>query len=100
MKRHNSMLPPNLENSIKYYVERSKKQSKFIEYIRETEYDENGNEIHYKTFYGLEFWFEYDAGGNMIHSKDYADNETRYEYTFYPDGKVKTKKEYKRYKDI
>ena len=33
------------------------------------EYDEQGNNIHYKISYGFEYWYEYDAKGNMIHSK-------------------------------
>jgi len=34
------------------------------------EYDEKGNEIHYKDSDGLEEWYEYDEKGNKTHYKD------------------------------
>ena len=52
------------------------------------EYDEQGNIIHFKTFYDYESWYEYDAEGNMIHYKDSDGDEKWYEYEFYPSGKV------------
>ena len=35
-----------------------------------TEFDENGNKIHYKETDGYESWFEYDEDGNLIHYKN------------------------------
>ncbi|MBP5577316.1 MAG: hypothetical protein J6X67_11235, partial [Treponema sp.] len=64
------------------------------------EYDQNGKLIH--EFYKrtseqstyLEIWYEYDSNGNKTHEK-YSDmSDTWYEYTFYPDGKIKSKKGY------
>ena len=35
-----------------------------------SEYDQNGNEIHYKNSNGYEEWYEYDQNWNEIHYKD------------------------------
>ena len=82
------------------------------------EYDEQGNIIHFKTFYDYESWYEYDAKGNKIHSKyssgnegwheydadgnkihsKYSDgSEYWYEYEFHPSGKIFKKIIYKRF---
>jgi YD repeat-containing protein len=58
------------------------------------EYDSNGNEIHYKSSDGCEWWYEYDSKGNQIHYKTSKGYECWYEYTFYPNGNVKTEKAY------
>ena len=52
------------------------------------EYDAKGNMIYSKDSNGYEGWYEYDAKGNMIHSKDSDGDEKWYEYEFYPSGKV------------
>ena len=54
------------------------KDSDGYEYWKE--YDSNGNEIHYKTSNGKEEWYEYDSNGNPIHYKDNKGNEEWYEY--------------------
>ena len=35
------------------------------------EFDEQGNEIHFKMSSGFEYWYEYDTDGNEIHFKLY-----------------------------
>ena len=57
-------------------------------------YDSNGNQIYYKTSKGSESWSEYDSYGNTIYYKTIFDSvcmENWIEYTYYPDGKIKTK---------
>ena len=44
------------------------------------EYDENGNEIHFKDSAGSESWSEYDKNGNKIHYKDSNGYERWSEY--------------------
>ena len=44
------------------------------------EYDENGNEIHYKDIDGDEQWYDYDKGGNLIHRKNSNGYEAWWEY--------------------
>ena len=34
------------------------------------EYDENGNETHYKNSDGYEKWYDYDEKGNVAHCKN------------------------------
>ena len=59
------------------------------------EYDANGNNVYSKNIYGDETWFEYDANGKLIHSKFSDVKEVWYEYdtkgnkihTKYSDGK-------------
>ena len=58
------------------------------------EYDSNGNLIHYKNSDGKEEWNEYDSNGNQIHYKDSDGEEYWHEYTYWKNGKVKTKTEY------
>ena len=41
------------------------------------EYNNKGNEIHYKTSSGYEMWKKYDSRGNIIYSKDSSGNEWR-----------------------
>ncbi len=41
------------------------------------EYDTNGNLIHYKKHNGYEEWKEYDTNGNLIHHKDSSGGEWR-----------------------
>ena len=68
------------------------KSSDFVEYWKE--YDSNGNLIHSKYSYSWEEWSEYDSNGNLIHYK-YSDGKERWrEYTYWKNGKVKTKTEY------
>lgn len=45
-----------------------------------TEYDINGNIIHYKNSDGYEWWKEYDTNGNEIHYKDSDGDEWWSEY--------------------
>ena len=58
------------------------------------EYDRNGNKIHSKDSDGKEKWYEYDGNGNRIHYKDSSGEEYWHEYTYWKNGKVKTKTEY------
>ena len=48
------------------------------------DYNEQGNEIHFKYSDGYEGWSEYDEKGNLILSKDSDGFETWYEYEYYP----------------
>ena len=52
----------------------------FYDYEAWYEYDAQGNEIHYKNSDGHEIWNEYDAEGNNIHYKNSNGYEERYEY--------------------
>ncbi len=49
-------------------------------YERWLEYDQNGNEIHYKDSNGTERWNEYDQNGKLIHYKDSNGTERWWEY--------------------
>ena len=64
----------------KYYKNFPGTGNKWVELSLITEYDEKGNEIHYKSFSGYEQWYEYDANGNLTHRKDSYGNEAWYEY--------------------
>jgi len=44
------------------------------------EYDERGNCIHQKYFYGFEQWTEYDENNNLIHIKNSDEFEEWYGY--------------------
>jgi YD repeat-containing protein len=44
------------------------------------EYDNNGNEIHYRTSDGYEWWYDYDTNGKLIHSRDSDGHEVWREY--------------------
>ena len=44
------------------------------------EYNNKGNEIHYKTSSGYEMWKKYDSRGNIIYSKDSNGTEEWREY--------------------
>ena len=44
------------------------------------EYDEKGNEIHFKYSDGYEVWREYDENNNIIHRKYGDGDELWYEY--------------------
>ena len=46
------------------------------------EYDEKGNETHYKNSNGYEKWYYYDEKGNMIHYKKCSgrEEEDLYDY--------------------
>ena len=68
------------------------KDEKQLEIWRE--FDENGREIKYKRSDGFEYTKEYDSEGREIHYKTNANFERWYEYDFYPNGKLRTKKEY------
>ena len=68
------------------------KNSNGYEYWKE--YDSNGNSIHFKNSNSYEKWYEYNSNGNLIHSKDSNGKEEWYEYTYWKNGKVKTKTEY------
>ena len=68
------------------------KSSDFVEYWKE--YDSNGKLIHSKDSDGDEKWYEYDSNGNQIHYKDNDGEEYWHEYTYWKNGKVKTKTEY------
>ena len=68
------------------------KNSDVVEYWKE--YDSNGNLIHSKYSYSWEEWSEYDSNGNLIHYKDNDGEEYWHEYTYWKNGKVKTKTEY------
>ena len=35
-----------------------------------SEYDNNGNQIHYKGSNGFEYWKKYDSNGQLIYSKN------------------------------
>ena len=54
------------------------KSSDFVECWKE--YDSNGNLIHSKYSYSWEEWSEYDSNGNLIHYKDSNGDEKWYEY--------------------
>ena len=43
-----------------------------------------------------EFWYEYDSKENVIHAKSSSDWGLEYwlEYTFHPNGKLKSQKRY------
>ena len=55
------------EDGVKKYTH-SKENSDGYEWW--SEYDSNGNEIHFKNNDGYEWWSEYDSNGNEIHHKD------------------------------
>ena len=103
------------EKTYKEVTVNGKTLSKWVEVLSISEYDNNGNLIHYKNSNGYEYWKEYDSNGNLIHSKDsdgkeewneydsngnqihYKDNDGEeywHEYTYWKNGKVKTKTEY------
>ncbi|MBP5437724.1 MAG: hypothetical protein J6Y30_07070 [Treponema sp.] len=94
------------ENGREYWYEYDSSGNMIYEkdsdgYENRLEYDQKGNKIHVKhdnheLCYERELWYEYDSKGNITHMKDtYADGrEFWYEYTFYPDGKIKSKKGY------
>ena len=65
--------------------------SKWVILESVTEYDRQGNEIHYKSSYGTERWYEYDSKGNKIHFKDNKGKECWHEYDYHPNGKLKQK---------
>ena len=44
------------------------------------EYDEKGNEIHYRNSTGFEWWMEYDEKGNEIHTRNSNGYEWWWEY--------------------
>jgi YD repeat-containing protein len=44
------------------------------------EYDNNRNEIHYRTSDGYEWWYDYDTNGKLIHSRDSDGYEWWYDY--------------------
>ena len=69
----------------------------FYDYEAWYEYDAQGNEIHYKTSYGAEEWYEYDANGNMIHEKSSGGKEYWYEYEYYKDKQIKKMTQYTRF---
>lgn len=58
------------------------------------EYDQFGRVIY--TKYSNTEYFEYDDKGNVIHFKNSGGHEEFYEYTFYPDGTIKTKITYEK----
>ena len=59
------------------------------------EYDSKGNLTHEKwSFNDFEYWAEYDSKKNEIYRKYASGSQYWYEYEFYPDGKIKVKKEY------
>lgn len=60
------------EKTYKEVTVNGKTLSKRVEVLSISEYDNNGNLIHYKNSNGYEYWKEYDSNGNLIHSK-YSD---------------------------
>ena len=64
----------------KYYKNFPGTGNKWVELSLITEYDEKGNEIHYKDSDGYEVWYEYDKNGNLIHMKDSDGYEAWCEY--------------------
>ncbi len=66
-----------------------------------TEYNPNGKIIYIKT-QEKETWYEYNEQGDCIYTKYVSELKTIfegrytywYEYTYYPDGTVKTRKSY------
>ena len=67
---------------------------KLVKVYSITEYDSNGNKIHFKNSRDYENWCEYDSNGNKIHYKNNNSKEEWYEYTYWDNGKVKTKTEF------
>ena len=61
---------------------------------RRFEYDEKGRLIHLKDSEGPEEWYEYDDKGNRIGRRNSYGAIFRTDYTFWQNGKVKTKTEY------
>ena len=61
------------EKTYKEVTVNGKTLSKWVEVLSISEYDSNGNQIHYKDSSGEEYW---------------------HEYTYWKNGKVKTKTEY------
>lgn len=53
----------------KTFIVDGKEYVKKVKYIDFTEYDQNGNETHYKFMNRFESWYEYDSNGNEIHIK-------------------------------
>lgn len=43
-------------------------------------YNENGKLIHYKNSDGYEYWKDYDRNGNLIHYKNSYGDESWYDY--------------------
>ena len=64
------------EKTYKEVTVNGKTLSKWVEVLSISEYDNNGNLIHYKNSDGNEEWKEYDSNGNLIHYK----NSNGYEY--------------------
>lgn len=60
----------NDQNKLIYYCDSDREFECF------RNYDENGNEIHYRDSNDFEYWKEYDNNNNVIHYKD----NTGYEY--------------------
>lgn len=105
------------ESLCEYDSNGNKIYSKSIDDFEEWwEYDKKGNKTYYRNNSGTEEWYEYDSKGNLTHEKwsfndfeywaeyDSKKNEIYrkyasgsqywYEYEFYPNGKIKVKKEY------
>lgn len=60
-------------------------------YGNETEYDKNGNVVHFKNN-SNEFWREYDSQGNVIHYKDLKGTEVIPYIEYYENGNIKYSK--------
>lgn len=58
------------------------------------EYDGKGRLIHSKSSEGKEEWFEYDDRGNQICERSSLGSIVKTDYTFWGNGKIKTKTEY------
>ena len=79
------------ERIYKEVTANGKMLSKLVVVYSITEYDKNGNLIHFKNSLGGEEWREYDSNGNLIHYKDSNGYEEWAEYTYWKNGKVKIK---------
>ena len=68
------------EKTYKEVTVNGKTLSKWVEVLSISEYDNNGNLIHYKNSDGKEEWNEYDNNGNLIHSKysTYTDSHDKW----------------------
>ena len=64
----------------KYYKNFPGTGNKWVKLHSKTEYDKNGNLIHWKDSDGDEEWHEYDKNGNEIYSKNSDGDEEWYEY--------------------
>ena len=82
------------EKTYKEVTVNGKTLSKWVEVLSISEYDNNGNLIHFKDRYGKEEWNEYDSNGNLIHVKDSDGDERWGEYTYWKNGKIKIKTVY------